>query len=531
MPILATLAMTVVAAKDSRTFAVNHFYGTGPLTMGRMDPIISPGEASAHVHAIQGGSNFALTMSDDTLLDSNCTSSLVKNDKSNYWTPALYFQDPTNGSFTSVPMFYMNVYYFFEATDDDIQAFQPGHRMVVGSPFLRTPPATGGESITDTNYGTPQPIQWTCPRSNYDTPSYPVDSDGLHGAGIVDPNNQGSGVGFPDMNCDGYSSPLRADIHFPSCYNPAVGLDDYKNNMAWPSSANTTAGKANCPAGYIHTPHLFYEVYWNTPLFVDRWTQGQGTQPFVLADGDPTGYSLHADFISGWDVATLQQVIDNCDTGDSGMDTCPGLIGGLNDPSTSCNIANLVPEDISGEMTALPGNNPITGFGATVVPAGSDSSPATSSTAAAPTSSAASTSAASTAAAVVATPTASSASSGKKSVSGWTETGCYSDSGSTRALSGITFANLGQGKVTTTGCITYCNSNGYSIAGTEYGGQCFCGNTLVGSSLLDDSKCNMPCEGDSTQTCGGSDALTVYSKSGSAKRAERHLHRHIHQSI
>jgi hypothetical protein len=98
-------------AKDSRTFAVNHFYGQGPLTMGRMDPIISPGTASGHVHAIQGGSNFNLTMGNDVLLDSRCTSSLVEADKSNYWTPALYFQDPINGSFISVPMFYMNVYY------------------------------------------------------------------------------------------------------------------------------------------------------------------------------------------------------------------------------------------------------------------------------------------------------------------------------------------------------------------------------------------------------------------------------------
>ena len=52
--------------------------------------------------------------------------------------------------------------------------------------------------------------------------------------------------------------------------------------MAWP-----TNGK--CPSGFAHVPHLFYEVYWNTPLFASRWTQGQGTQPFVLSNGDPTG--------------------------------------------------------------------------------------------------------------------------------------------------------------------------------------------------------------------------------------------------
>lgn len=52
--------------------------------------------------------------------------------------------------------------------------------------------------------------------------------------------------------------------------------------MAWPTNGN-------CPSGFTHVPHLFYEVYWNTPLFANRWTQGQGTQPFVLSNGDPTG--------------------------------------------------------------------------------------------------------------------------------------------------------------------------------------------------------------------------------------------------
>ncbi len=179
----------------------------------------------------------------------------------------------------------------FEATTDIIKAFQPGHRMVIGNPELRSPPATGGISITDLADGTPQPVQWVCPRSETTEPLYPTNSDGLHGVGIQDPTNAGAGVGFPDQNCDGYASPLRADIHFPSCYNPAYRIDDYKNNMVWPTNGN-------CPPGYTHTPHLFYEVYWNTPLFADQWNPGQGNQPFVLSNGDPTGYSLHADFVS-----------------------------------------------------------------------------------------------------------------------------------------------------------------------------------------------------------------------------------------
>lgn len=109
--IILAAILNLASAKESRTFAVNHFYGQGPLTEGRMDPIVDPGKPAGHVHAIQGGSNFNLTMGNEDLMDSSCTSSLVDADKSNYWTPSLYFQDPTNGSFISVPFYYMNVYY------------------------------------------------------------------------------------------------------------------------------------------------------------------------------------------------------------------------------------------------------------------------------------------------------------------------------------------------------------------------------------------------------------------------------------
>jgi Domain of unknown function (DUF1996) len=109
--VLFTLAVSVSARKEKRTFAVNRFYGDGPLVTARMDPIVNPGTAAGHLHTIQGGSNFALNMDDTVLMQSQCTSSLIKNDLSNYWTPTLFFQDPKNGSFTPVPMFYMNIYY------------------------------------------------------------------------------------------------------------------------------------------------------------------------------------------------------------------------------------------------------------------------------------------------------------------------------------------------------------------------------------------------------------------------------------
>lgn len=384
--ILASLATVAIAAKNERTFAVLRFDGDGFMTEGRVDPIVNPGAEATHLHGIMGGSNFGKTVEGDQLLQSKCTNAKIANDFSNYWAPEVFFQDPKNGSFEKVPLFYMNVYYFFEPTDDEIKSFPVGLKMLIGDAKKRDPPASGAINL-DPATGEIQPIQFTCPRSSYVPASYPANSDGTM-AGMVDPHNVGSGAGFPLYPCDGYASPLRQDIHFPSCYNPGAGLDDYKNNMKFPEVVN---GKQNCPDGWTHVPHIFYELYWNTPLFNDRWTPDGKTQPFVLSNGDATGYSSHADFISGWKVDTLQTIIDTCNAGSVGMDTCPTIPGGLNQNGKDCRIESAVIEAVSitSTMEELPGNNPVTGWGKGGVTGGTDESsgstdPAPSSAAAEP---------------------------------------------------------------------------------------------------------------------------------------------------
>ncbi|RYP17838.1 hypothetical protein DL767_009935 [Monosporascus sp. MG133] len=365
--VVSTLAV-VAAAKDSRTFAVLRFNGDGFLTEGRMDPIVNPGAEASHYHGIMGGSNFGLNVEGDYLLDSNCTTAKIANDFSNYWVPFAFFQDPKDeNKFTKVPPFYMNVYYFFEPTNDKIKAFPPGLKMLVGDSDNRSPPKTGGINLFP-NLGEVQPVQFTCTRTSYNPPNYPSDSDGST-AGIQDPDREDAGAGFPLYPCDGYASPLRMDIHFPSCYNPKAGLDDYKNNMAWPEAV--AGGKQDCPEGYIHVPHLFYEVYWNTALFDGQWTPDGKSQPFVLSNGDATGYSAHADFIAGWDEHTLQTIIDTCDAGSTGMDKCPEIPGGLN-TNNNCKIAPMISEPNTSifsnsksddALDKLPGNNLVTGWG------------------------------------------------------------------------------------------------------------------------------------------------------------------------
>lgn len=53
--------------------------------------------------------------------------------------------------------------------------------------------------------------------------------------------------------------------------------------------------------------------------------------------------------------------------------------------------------------------------------------------------------------------------------SGWTYTGCYTDSIGSRSL-GNAFSQNGQ--MTGETCVAFCNSRGYAVAGTEYYTEC-----------------------------------------------------------
>ncbi|KAI9734644.1 MAG: hypothetical protein M1834_002245 [Cirrosporium novae-zelandiae] len=113
--------------------------------------------------------------------------------------------------------------------------------------------------------------------------------------------------------------------------------------------------------------------------------------------------------------------------------------------------------------------------------------------------------------------------------SNWHYAGCYTDAVNPRSLPN--WGWWGEA-ITSSGCASYCNEKGYSIAGTEYSGQCFCGNALAQSEALDEGECNMTCEGDAGEICGGSAKLSVFTKlDGSARRHKRHGRRDRHAGV
>ncbi|KAF8644534.1 hypothetical protein AX16_008410 [Volvariella volvacea WC 439] len=106
----------------------------------------------------------------------------------------------------------------------------------------------------------------------------------------------------------------------------------------------------------------------------------------------------------------------------------------------------------------------------------------------------------------------------------WNSAGCYTDAQS-RMLRG---SSTSQGGMTSATCITICNSQGYTIAATEYGQECFCGSQLFkeggAGNSVSAGECNMPCSGNPSETCGGSWRGNVYVKPGTSL-SRRHQHK------
>ncbi|KAK0753497.1 hypothetical protein B0T18DRAFT_452427 [Schizothecium vesticola] len=545
--IFAALAATASAAKSQRTFGVLRFNGNGPLMDCRIDAIVQPGGPSSHVHTFMGAGNIGWSSTGEELRQSTCTNTQLNADKSAYWFPKLYFKDPSDGKLEPVPLYYAAVYYFFEPTNDDIKAFPLGLQIVSGNAMARTPPVKTNINNLDPSRGPVSPAVITCPRKDPKSPtSWPAGSDGSS-AGIGDPQNLGQGIGFPLQVCDGLYSPMRVDVHMPSCYDPAAGLTSFRSNTAFPTDAGN--GRQDCPKGWVHLPHMFFETYWDTQKFASRMQGVVGKEsPFVFSNGDTTGFSAHADFIAGWDETALQQIIDNCNVGHESLHTCPGLIGGVNS-NNNCKATCPVQEDVNGKLDKLPGNNLLSGFkygsgGSATTPDTPVVNPPASGNSTAPSVPVESSPTSPVSTAVVwetvtvwqtttvynspgAAPTSSP--STKEDVAGFKYAGCYGDA-QDRVLAGDILPDIG--KVTNELCVEHCVAKGFAAAGTQYGGECFCGNTLIKADKIDEDKCSMACEGGAGE-CGGRWALSLYTKDGKvptaavAEKRKRHMHDHM----
>ena len=93
---------------------------------------------------------------------------------------------------------------------------------------------------------------------------------------------------------------------------------------------------------------------------------------------------------------------------------------------------------------------------------------------------------------------------------GWTYMGCANEATDVRALSEASYTS---DNMTNGACLSFCAGKNTSMAGTEYGRECYCGSALASGSSLNDETCGrMLCGGSDMEYCGGRYCLSVYQK-------------------
>ncbi|CAA7261988.1 unnamed protein product [Cyclocybe aegerita] len=276
------------------------------LTTQRIDPVVDPGQVSTHVHSILGGSNFGLNTSTAALRLSECTSIPVREDKSNYWYPI----------YRSARLLVQRY-----AWDDNGLSRRC-------DPTLRT----------------------------FDPSSF-----AQHAVTFLCLNFNGVSARFDELPGHRCPSGIRSQINFPSCWD-GVNIDsvDHQSHVAFLSSGPDN-GTCSDPRFPKTLPRIFLEVYWYTQAFDESRRHAKvPSQPFVFSNGDPIGYSYHADFINGWDVGVLEGAVNECNCNPYGDPSCciaKGIFS-MNQFNRSY-ISNIVDELTLGSLDALPGNNPV----------------------------------------------------------------------------------------------------------------------------------------------------------------------------
>ncbi|KAF2649656.1 hypothetical protein K491DRAFT_708021 [Lophiostoma macrostomum CBS 122681] len=328
-------------------------FGCAQVVVDRIDPLVNPGQApSPHMHQVAGGNSFNTSMaSTDISAISTCTTCSYSDDFSNYWTANIYFK-ARNGSYKRVPQVPNRelfgdkytagtkggfVVYYVSPGKNQITAFKPGFRMLVGDANKR-------------KQGTTSLKSQTCFRC-YSAKNFGGDNAAPCQDATLDTE------AFPTKPCLGG---IRSNILYPTCWD-GVNLDspDHKSHVAYPSNGppkftGSSTGGA-CPSTHpVKIPQLMLEIVWDTTAFNDKseWP-ADGSQPFVLSTGDNTGYGQHGDYVFGWKDNSLQKAMDDA-KGCMGA-SCAGLKTQAVDGGNACKVTSKVHEDVDGWMKTLPG--------------------------------------------------------------------------------------------------------------------------------------------------------------------------------
>ncbi|KAF5711568.1 putative glucan 1,3-beta-glucosidase [Fusarium globosum] len=90
--------------------------------------------------------------------------------------------------------------------------------------------------------------------------------------------------------------------------------------------------------------------------------------------------------------------------------------------------------------------------------------------------------------------------------------GCFAREADTKNRTVLTLAKAEHVKsMSITACQSFCLQRGWTVWGIQNGDSCFRDNQLrMDSQIINNSKCNIHCNGNTTNVCGGKDAIEVF---------------------
>ena len=88
--------------------------------------------------------------------------------------------------------------------------------------------------------------------------------------------------------------------------------------------------------------------------------------------------------------------------------------------------------------------------------------------------------------------------------------GCFVDPDNARILSGWHDFGKPTGPMDYDYCAQDCHDLNFTLAGVEDGQQCFCGDAMHPAAPPRSSRCTAPCISNTSEKCGGDNAMTVY---------------------
>ena len=247
--------------------------------MSNDDPLVYPNQqGAAHHHTFFG--NTSLNYKSDLMTLSSTGNSTCRGgiaNRSAYWIPS--FIDTA----TNTPILPNDTGFYYKSGEIDgtlIVAPPKGLRMIAGN----------SKAATATDAGS----SYSClPGPNSTRTSWPWHKGIPSGA-----------------DCDA-GDILVVAVGFPQCWD-GKNLDspNHKDHMAYPSH-RTTAPNFYCPATHpIAIPRITMNVKFNItkPNQTATWRLASDN----YANTSPGGYSVHADWVNGWDETVMAGIIKNC---------------------------------------------------------------------------------------------------------------------------------------------------------------------------------------------------------------------------